>query len=61
MAAAAGALGVRLEKRDTYVLHPSGAVPSTSDLRAVERLVLAAGGFAVAAMGGMLVRRRGWA
>ncbi|MDZ7778472.1 MAG: cobalamin biosynthesis protein [Gemmatimonadota bacterium] len=54
MAAAAGALDVRLEKRDAYVLHPQGKAPSAAHLRAAERLVLVAGGVVVAALGGTL-------
>ncbi len=42
MAAIAGQLGVRLEKRETYVLNASGRVPVPSDVRAARGLVAAA-------------------
>ena len=54
MAAIAGQLGVRLEKRDAYVLNASRRVPDPTDLNAARRLVLAAM-FASAALG-VLVR-----
>jgi adenosylcobinamide-phosphate synthase len=39
MAAMSGRLGVRLEKRDTYVLNADQAVPSPSDLRRARQAV----------------------
>jgi adenosylcobinamide-phosphate synthase len=39
MAAAAGALDVRLEKRDHYVLHSGGANPCNTDIRRARGLV----------------------
>ena len=42
MAALAGQLGVRLEKRDTYVLNANQRAPDPSDLRCARRLVTAA-------------------
>ncbi|MEX2465304.1 MAG: adenosylcobinamide-phosphate synthase CbiB [Gemmatimonadota bacterium] len=48
MAAAAGALDVRLEKRGAYVLNPAGLPPTAERLEAAERLIARAGGMAVA-------------
>jgi adenosylcobinamide-phosphate synthase len=39
MAAAAGALGVRLEKTDTYVLNPQGRLPRSEDIRRLSSLL----------------------
>jgi adenosylcobinamide-phosphate synthase len=41
MAALAGQLGVRLEKRGTYVLNAAGRTPAPTDLACARRLVLA--------------------
>lgn len=49
MAAAAGVLGVRLEKREAYVLNPEGRAPSVGDLRRGRRLVAVAGASALVA------------
>ncbi len=48
MAAAAGALGVRLDKRDTYCLNATGRQPDVDDLARCRRLVAAAALGAVA-------------
>lgn len=48
MAAAAGALDVRLEKRGEYALNPGGLPPTAERLEAAERLIAFAGGMAVA-------------
>lgn len=48
MAAAAGALGVRLEKRGHYVLHPEGRRPGVADLDRGLRMVGTAAAGAVA-------------
>ncbi len=49
MAAAAGALGVRLEKRDAYALNQGARLPGSADVERAERLVALAGvGFALA-------------
>lgn len=53
MAAAAGALDVRLEKRGAYVLHPRGREPRVADLRRAEGLVLSAAAVTVGLMVGM--------
>ena len=42
MAAAAGALGLRLEKRGHYILNPGGRVPRARDVRRAQVLVAAA-------------------
>lgn len=42
MAAMAGALGVRLEKRGHYVLNAEGRAPTTRDITRARRIVLAA-------------------
>jgi adenosylcobinamide-phosphate synthase len=47
MAAMAGALGVRLAKRDAYVLHPSGRPATHHDLRRARRIVAGAALLAV--------------
>lgn len=39
MAGMAGALGVRLEKRGTYVLNDGGCPPTADDIRSAQRLV----------------------
>ena len=41
MAALAGQLGVRLEKRGTYVLNAARRTPAPTDLACARRLVLA--------------------
>lgn len=43
MAAMAGALGVRLSKRNTYLLNPAGRVPTAADLRRACTIVASAG------------------
>jgi adenosylcobinamide-phosphate synthase len=43
MAAMAGALGVRLEKRGVYALHAEGREPAADDLRRARRIVAGAG------------------
>lgn len=43
MAAMAGALGVRLTKRDAYVLHPHGREPTAADLRRARFVVAGSG------------------
>jgi adenosylcobinamide-phosphate synthase len=48
MAAMAGALGVRLEKRGAYVLNVSGRPPGAGDLRRARRIVAGAGLLAAA-------------
>lgn len=62
MAAMAGALGVRLDKRGVYALNDEGRAPTADDLRRARRIVGAAAG--IAAMLVALVparrRRRGW-
>lgn len=63
MAAAAGALGVRLEKRGTYVLHLRGSAPGADTVLRAERLIEAAGVVAVGILVGItgvdrLTRRR---
>lgn len=63
MAAAAGALGVCLEKRGAYVLHGSGSPPGADTVRRAERLIEAAGVVAVGILAGItgvdrLTRRR---
>jgi adenosylcobinamide-phosphate synthase len=42
MATAAGAMGVRLEKRGEYVLNPDGRIPTAADVHAARRLVATA-------------------
>ena len=39
MAAMAGALDVRLEKADHYVLHANGATPCPADIQAARGLI----------------------
>lgn len=56
MAAAAGALGVRLEKIDHYVLG-DGRDPAAADLGAVNRLVLIAAGLCTVVAAGARLRR----
>lgn len=59
MAAAAGALNVRLEKRGHYVLNGAAAEPAPADIARARRLVdVAAAGAALVAAGVALVRRR---
>jgi adenosylcobinamide-phosphate synthase len=48
MAAMAGALGVRLEKRGAYVLNGSGRPPGAGDVRRARRIVAGAGLLAAA-------------
>jgi adenosylcobinamide-phosphate synthase len=48
MAAAAGALGVRLEKRGVYTLHAEGRAPEPGDIAACRRLVAIAALIALA-------------
>lgn len=48
MAAMAGALGVRLDKRGAYVLHEEGREPGADDLRRARRIVAGAGLLAAA-------------
>lgn len=43
MAAMAGALGVRLDKRGAYVLHAEGREPTADDLARARRIVVGAG------------------
>jgi adenosylcobinamide-phosphate synthase len=43
MAAMAGALGVRLDKRGAYRLNPSGRAPGVDDIRRARRIVAGAG------------------
>lgn len=52
MAAVAGALDIRLEKRGAYVLHPGGRAPAVEDVKAAERLVAVAGGVVLALLSG---------
>lgn len=47
MAAAAGALGLRLEKQGHYTLNPEGRPPCACDIRRARRLVGAASGLVV--------------
>jgi adenosylcobinamide-phosphate synthase len=54
MAAMAGALEVRLQKRGVYVLNVQGRLPGAGDLRRARRIVAGAGLLAAA-----LVQRRG--
>ncbi|HEX2986758.1 MAG TPA: adenosylcobinamide-phosphate synthase CbiB [Chloroflexota bacterium] len=56
MGAAAGALGLRLEKAGHYVLNPVGKRPTSSDVPVAQRLVGA--GLAVAIVGTILVASR---
>jgi adenosylcobinamide-phosphate synthase len=62
MAAMAGALGVRLEKRDAYVLG-TGRDPGSADVRRAERIVWAVAGLGLAlcaaALASPLLRRTG--
>lgn len=51
MAAAAGALDVRLEKRGAYVLNDRGYDPAVGTVRRAERLIEVAGALTVAAVG----------
>jgi adenosylcobinamide-phosphate synthase len=48
MSAAAGALGVRLEKLGHYALNPAGRAPTTDDLHRARTLTEAAGGLLIA-------------
>jgi len=48
MAAAAGSLGIRLEKPGVYVVGDGGRDPTTSDIKPALRLVATAIGIAVA-------------
>jgi adenosylcobinamide-phosphate synthase len=59
MAATAGALGVRLEKMEHYVLNPCGAAPASHDVARAARLVrrAALGGAALAMALAWWVRR----
>jgi adenosylcobinamide-phosphate synthase len=57
MAALAGQLGVRLEKRGTYVLNAAGRAPTPTDLARARRLVLA--GMLAGAALSLLVRSVG--
>lgn len=50
MAAIAGALGVRLDKRGVYTLHPEGRDPGAPDLRRALRIVGGAGILAAGAL-----------
>lgn len=50
MAAMAGALGVRLDKRGAYTLHPEGCDPGAPDLRRALRIVGGAGLLAAGAL-----------
>jgi adenosylcobinamide-phosphate synthase len=59
MSAAAGAIGVRLEKLEHYALNPDGRAPSTDDLRRARTLTAAAGALLIAAgLAGSLARER---
>lgn len=58
MAAAAGALDVRLEKGDAYVLHGHGSSPDAETVRRAERLIEVAGVLAVGIIGGIAVATR---
>jgi len=53
MAAAAGGLGVRLEKRDVYVLNPLGNNPRPEDLANAEQLVLRVSVLCAACLAGL--------
>jgi adenosylcobinamide-phosphate synthase len=61
MAAMAGALGVRLDKRGVYALNDDGRAPTADDLRRARRIVGAAAGI-VALLVSLVParRRRGW-
>jgi cobalamin biosynthesis protein CobD/CbiB len=50
MAAMAGALGVRLTKRDVYSLNDAGAAPCAADIARARRIALAATTVAALAM-----------
>ena len=56
MAAAAGALGIRLEKTGHYVLNPDGRLPDGADIGRARRLV--GGAVAIAVLGAALLARR---
>jgi adenosylcobinamide-phosphate synthase len=56
MASASGALDLRLEKADHYVLNPEGKLPDGSDIGRARRLV--AEGALVAVAGALLLSRR---
>jgi adenosylcobinamide-phosphate synthase len=59
MSAAAGAIGVRLEKLEHYALNPDGRAPTTDDLRRARTLTAAAGALLIAAgLAGSLARDR---
>jgi adenosylcobinamide-phosphate synthase len=53
MAAAAGALGVRLEKSACYSLNEGKAWPEGEDIRRAQRLVAAAAGLSILLLGGL--------
>jgi adenosylcobinamide-phosphate synthase len=56
MAAAAGALGLRLEKGGHYVLNPEGELPRGADVGRARRLV--AGSIALTVLVSLLISRR---
>ncbi len=57
MAAAAGALGLRLEKRGHYILNPEGRSPNAADVRRARRLIAVAATLtAGAALAGVVAR-----
>jgi adenosylcobinamide-phosphate synthase len=54
MAATAGALGVKLEKPDTYVLGASYPPTEVKDIKRVSQLIAIASGFSIAAFAAII-------
>ena len=58
MASVAGALGVRLTKRDTYDLNATGRAPNAGDIARTRRIVAGAAAGAVALIEGLILMRQ---